>query len=246
VFSSWPSLPSITMSRPTTQSHPEVSSQDAGPTPPYQPALTTTNLRTQPLFFTTEVLPKYDLPSDSKCTCCLDFLTTDVVKMKACGHRFHATCIVTRFQGHSTNEMKRTCPNCHHELYAPERGAVRRFRLDSTRTAPSLPAIGNSLQSGSRSLAWTRGTAPLDGQDDEMIPEELIDRVLALEATRNDALQGMRNLLALLHEGRTPHHSPLKHLPQICHSVSSKEDSKAATCDRMFTSHVKATRRWPR
>jgi hypothetical protein len=142
----------------------------------------------------TEVLPEYDLPSDSKSTCCLDFLTTDAVKMKACGHRFHATCLVTWFQGHSTNEMKRTCPNCRREPYAPERGAVRRFRLEATRTAPSLPAIGNSLQSGSsRSLARTRGTAPLDGQDDEMIPEELIDRVLALEATRNDALQGMRN-----------------------------------------------------
>jgi hypothetical protein len=142
----------------------------------------------------TEVLPEYDLPSDSKSTCCLDFLTTDAIKMKACGHRFHATCLVTWFQGHSTNEMKRTCPNCRREPYAPERGAVRRFRLEATRTAPSLPAIGNSLQSGSsRSLARTRGTAPLDGQDDEMIPEELIDRVLALEATRNDALQGMRN-----------------------------------------------------
>jgi hypothetical protein len=143
----------------------------------------------------TEVLPEYDLPSDSKSTCCLDFLTTDAVKMKACGHRFHATCIVTWLQGHLTNEMKRTCRNCRRELYAPERGAVRRFRLESIRTAPSLPAIGNSLQSGrnSRSLAWTRGTVPLDGQNDEMIREDLVDRALALETTRDDALQEIGN-----------------------------------------------------
>lgn len=74
-------------------------------------------LRSQAEFLMTGILP-VSAPPDATCSTCLELLTDDVVKMLACGHMFHCTCILPWFQ--STSQQRGTCPNCRTELFEPE------------------------------------------------------------------------------------------------------------------------------
>ena len=73
----------------------------------------------------TGVIPIQDasaVSSNTDCTICMEPLSSDVVKMVACDHHFHAVCILAWFEKNAPRQGKKkgTCPNCRHELYEPD------------------------------------------------------------------------------------------------------------------------------
>ncbi|KAF1836305.1 hypothetical protein BDW02DRAFT_245577 [Decorospora gaudefroyi] len=84
------------------------------------------SLRSQPEFYMTAVTPidttAEPLPGNTECTICLERLTTDVVRFRACGHMFHTVCVLSWFDESAPRSGRRrgTCPNCRQELYEPD------------------------------------------------------------------------------------------------------------------------------
>jgi hypothetical protein len=84
------------------------------------------SLRSQPEFYMTGVIAvnttTEPLPDNAECTICLERLSDDVVKFRACGHMFHTVCVQSWFDQSAprTGKKRGTCPNCRHELYEPD------------------------------------------------------------------------------------------------------------------------------
>jgi hypothetical protein len=81
------------------------------------PAPNMPTLRSQGEFFMTGIVPTSAQPEGSVCSICTEHLAEDVAQIiGACGHMFHAVCLLTWLSG--TGRQNRTCPNCRCELYA--------------------------------------------------------------------------------------------------------------------------------